>query len=48
MLVLSVGAVGGSDGNLSMFTEEVTDHDDFITNDFHLWPSEVLQCNNRR
>ena len=28
--------------------ERDTDHGDFITDDLHLWPSEVLQCNNRR
>jgi len=30
------------------WTEKVTDHNDLITNDLHLWSPEMLQCNDRR
>lgn len=44
--VLSVDAAGWV--RREPMRENDTDHNDFITNDLHLWPSEMLQCNNRR
>ena len=46
MPVPSLDAVDGLE-SVDGCEREDTDDNDFITNNFHLWPSEVFQCNNR-